>query len=264
MTIGRESQKQINSKNQDFWNELCGTSLAKHLGIVDFSKQSLKKFDRWYFDMYPYLKKHVRSIDIKNKTVLEIGLGYGTLSQYLAENVENYFGVDIAKGPVDMVNRRLEYMAKSQSASIQSCHNLQFEDQYFDAVVSIGCFHHTGSVERCVQEAFRVLKKGGYLLFMCYNKNSMRMLKKFPFQVFFNKQDPVTLNETASALYGANSDGDAAPFIELASKKYYYSICSKFSKVDITCENWEGEHRKLFLNNIAHILGLDLYVVCKK
>mgnify|MGYP003558160256 FL=1 len=44
----------INQANQVFWDEMCGTVLAKKLGITDFSAQSLAKFDQWFFDFYPF------------------------------------------------------------------------------------------------------------------------------------------------------------------------------------------------------------------
>jgi 2-polyprenyl-3-methyl-5-hydroxy-6-metoxy-1,4-benzoquinol methylase len=39
--------------------------------------------------------------------VLEVGLGYGTVSQRIAESGARYRGLDIAGGPISMVNDRL-------------------------------------------------------------------------------------------------------------------------------------------------------------
>ncbi len=38
---------------------------------------------------------------------------------------------------------------------------LPFEDGTFDYVYSIGCLHHTGDLERSVQEVHRVVVPGG-------------------------------------------------------------------------------------------------------
>lgn len=254
----------IDGSNQSFWNELCGTGLAKQLGIHDFSEWSLAKFDKWYFDFYPYLKKHLNMLNLTGNNVLEIGLGYGTVSTYLTDRADDYYAADIAQGPVNVVNTRLSYANKPQQALVQSCHNLNFADEFFDNVVSIGCFHHTGSVEKCINEACRVLKLGGQLLFMCYNKYSMRMLLKSPVEVFFNSTNPVRLSPANAKRYDANSDSKPAPFTELGSAGYYRKICSKFSDVNVTIENWDGAARKRYLDNIAKFLGLDLYVICKK
>jgi hypothetical protein len=74
------NQSDISSKNSNFWNELCGSQLAKYLGITDSSIESLKKFDDWYFGFYPYLYRHIPFEQLKNREVLEVGLGYGTVS----------------------------------------------------------------------------------------------------------------------------------------------------------------------------------------
>lgn len=254
----------INQANQSFWDEMCGTVLAKQLGINDFSVESLAKFDRWYFDFYPYLKKYLNKLDLKNNNVLEIGLGYGTVASYLAAQASDYHAVDIAQGPVNLVNRRLNYLNIPQQATVQNCHHLNFPDNFFDNIVSIGCFHHTGSVEKCINEAYRVLKPGGQLLFMCYNKHSLRMLRSAPFSIFLNPTNPLELSPKHAFLFDSNSDSAPAPFVELASRGYYRKICSKFAQVDITYENCDNRWRKYILNNIARILGLNIYVICKK
>lgn len=263
-TIVNVSENIVDRANQVFWDELCGTSLARQMGINDFSQQSLMKYDKWYFGLYPYLKKYINQLPLSGNSVLEIGLGYGTLSSYLAQEAGDYFAADIAQGPVDVVNIRLAYLNKKEQASVQSCHNLNFPNESFDNVVSIGCFHHTGSVKKCIDEAYRVLKPGGHLLFMCYNKQSMRMLKTSPFSVFFNSASPVELQPDDAYLYDYNSDSEPAPFTELGSAAYYRKICSNFSSVKISCENWDGAFRKYLLNNMARVLGLDLYIICKK
>ena len=98
----------ISSANENFWNELCGTQLANAIGVTDSSPASLKKFDDWYFDFYPYLFDHIPFDKLKNMDVLEVGLGYGTVSQRLAECGAKYQGLDIAASPVSMANHRLK------------------------------------------------------------------------------------------------------------------------------------------------------------
>ena len=78
-------QAAIDKMNSEFWNELCGTGLAKHLGITDHSPESLQRFDEGYFGMYPYLLPIIKPERAASKDVLEIGLGYGSLGQKLAE-----------------------------------------------------------------------------------------------------------------------------------------------------------------------------------
>ena len=80
-----QAQVEIDTQNAEFWNTLCGTALAQSLGIVDRSPESLRKFDNWYFRFYPYLSDHIPFHALRGRRVLEVGLGYGTVSQRLAE-----------------------------------------------------------------------------------------------------------------------------------------------------------------------------------
>lgn len=83
--------------NADFWDELCGSGAARALGIEDASKNSLDKFDSWYFEFYPYLKNYVSRFVQSKIRALEVGLGFGTLSQWMGEQGTPHIGLDIAR-----------------------------------------------------------------------------------------------------------------------------------------------------------------------
>ena len=167
-------QQKTDSSNADFWEELCGTQLAKSIGVNDDSPRSLKRFDDWYFGFYPYLFLHIPFEEIGGKDVLEIGLGYGTVSQRLAEMNCRYNGLDIAAGPVAMVNHRLKQADLEGMAVQGSILDAPFEDQSQDYVVAIGCLHHTGDLQAAINECHRVLRPGGKMIFMVYYAYSYR------------------------------------------------------------------------------------------
>ena len=96
----KNDQRYIDTCNAKFWNELCGTSLAQALGINKVTPQNLIRYDKAYMNYYPYLAKYVDNEEIRSKKTLEIGLGYGTLGHQLAKNGADYFGLDIAEGPL--------------------------------------------------------------------------------------------------------------------------------------------------------------------
>ena len=100
-------QSAVDAANSAFWNELCGSAAARDLGITGNDPASLKKFDEWYFEFYPYLDKFINFHSLRNREVLEVGLGYGTVGQKIAESGARYTGLDIAQGPVDGLNHRL-------------------------------------------------------------------------------------------------------------------------------------------------------------
>src|SRR3954469_19216054 len=100
----------VDARNAAFWDELCGTSLAQSIGVTDHSEDSLRRFDDAYMDLYPYLPAQLRPPRQAGEPLLEIGLGYGTVSQRLAEGGFDYHGLDIATGPVEIVRERLRML----------------------------------------------------------------------------------------------------------------------------------------------------------
>ena len=53
------TQAQVDVNNASFWSELCGTRLAREVGVTDASPESLARFDRAYMDFYPYLERYL-------------------------------------------------------------------------------------------------------------------------------------------------------------------------------------------------------------
>lgn len=276
-------QDNLNKLNAEFWNELCGTGLAQHVGIKDNSKESLKKFDDAYFDIYPYLLEHVKPEMMKGKKVLEIGLGYGSLSQAIAESGADYYGLDIAQGPVNMVNHRLNFIGSPENARQGNMLECPFDDETFDGVVSIGCFHHTGDVQRCFDETYRILKPGGRAVLMVYNRYSVRQwVKNFglTFRHFLGMSQSENLHEAGRAAYDATSSGAAAPDVHLSSISELKKMLNRFSKLSFQKENIDvyndfplfmrdkllakGYTREKMLGNVGKWMGLDVYIECIK
>lgn len=267
-------QETIDRQNAEFWNTLCGTTLARALGIEDGSLRSLERFDAWYLDLYPYLLQHVPVREMRGQEVLEVGLGYGTLSQQIALAGAQYAGLDIAQGPVDMVNSRLRQHGLEGSAVVGSMLTCPFPDESFDRVVSIGCFHHTGDTQRCLDEAWRVLKPGGQVHLMLYNRFSYRQWLRYPIATaraawaHFADNAMPQASESQRAAYDAHPDGKAAPETEFFSIRQVRSMMSRYAQVACTKENcddvrWRGKRvvsREALLRLIGRRAGLDIYI----
>lgn len=268
----------LDKQNAEFWNDLCGSGFARHLGITDHSDASLKKFDDAYFELYPYLLKHVPIEVMHGKKVLDIGLGYGTLGQAIAAAGANYQGLDIAEGPVKMMQHRLRMQGLPGDAMQGSMLDCPFGDESMDFVVSIGCFHHTGDVQRCFDETWRVLKPGGTAYLMVYNQLSYRQWLRWPLQTFkslFNQNnlpDSDDINDAQRKAYDADSTGQGAPETVFLSIKQLESMLSRFSSIKITKENcdhitFRGRvliPRVVLLSTLGRLLGLDLYIQVRK
>ena len=257
-------------QNADFWDELCGSALARALGIDAPSARSLARFDRAYLELYPYLSGYVRPAEWKDRRVVEIGLGYGTLGQQLLDAGARYTGIDIARGPAAMMNHRAQLVGRPPCAVRGSALALAIADHSIDGLVSIGCFHHTGSLEQCIRETHRVLKPGGVAIVMVYNQFSYRHWFRWPVTTarawLADRSDRhmSTAPVHQRKKYDANAAGAAAPETVFVSVDRLRRMFSGFRSVEISKENNTNLvriiPRRLLLPLLGRRLGLDLYV----
>jgi len=269
----------IDKANAEFWDELCGSWLAVSLGIKEITPDNLRRFDDAYFSLYPYLFEYFMTESLRGKKVLEIGLGYGSFGQALAEKGCDYHGLDIAAGPVGMMRYRLSHLGGSNwkgKVEIGSVLDIPYMDSSFDYVYSIGCLHHTGDIERSVSEVYRVLKTGGKAIIMLYNRYSFRLLFQVPIMRMVGMLSKTVKGETPQekirALYDTNIEGSAAPHTDFVTPYGAQQLFRRFSRVKIDIRNFDGYSfrkrtilkREKLLNNIGRVLGLDLYIIAEK
>jgi len=260
--------------NAEFWNEPCGSHAAEVLGVKDPSIESLKRFDEMYFSFYPYLASYIPFTELRGKDVLEVGLGYGTVSQRLAETGCTYSGLDIACGPVELVNHRLLQNHLRGRATQGSILEPPFREGSFDFIVAIGCLHHTGDLAGALTRCFDLLRKGGTLIVMVYSAYSYRRWKMaFSATLRYWRDEHrgyrgVIPSHSASerAAYDTDSSGTEAPHTDFISKRSLASMCATFTEFDANYENidngfpfWFAPRRTLLRTAIPRLIGLDLY-----
>ena len=268
-----EVENKLDIENAEYWDEPCGTNAFRDLGF-----ESKLEFDNWYFDFYPYLEKHIPFSEMSGKKVFEVGLGYGTVSQKIMEANAIYYGMDIAKGPVDLVQNCLEDLGVEGYVKQGSILECPYEDNSFDYIISIGCIHHTGDIKKSIEELHRILIKDGIGVIMIYNAFSYRQWISAPLitlKQLINEirgsENTRYAKEEERMKYDHNSNEVANPFTEFIGKKGLRKITKPlFSNTDIVIENIGDEG---FLSKIprniknkifGHIVGLDLYINLRK
>ena len=260
------TQVEIDRQNASFWTELCGSGLARSLGITGEEPDALERFDAHYFGFYPYLKGYVDRFELSGRPVLEIGLGYGTLGQYIAERGAVYHGLDIAPTPVAMMRHRLRLLAQEGDERVRQGSALDnpWPDARFDAVYSIGCLHHTGDLVRSVDEVHRILKPGGVAVVMLYNRHSARRLR-----AGFRARSAASIRGS----YDQNVEGEPAPHTDFTSRREARRLFGAFSRVKIDAQNLDAltfrgrailSRERALQTPIPRLLGLDLYIVAQK
>ena len=142
----------------------------------DYEKMSREHFDKQapVYDetntMYYSAKGKLSCKDItdfladKNfARLLDVGCGTGYLIQMLSEvkNV-NCVGLDLSQGMIDVARKK---NIPNAEFVLGKADELPFEDESFDIVTCSQSFHHYPNRVEAVEEAYRVLKKGGlYIL----------------------------------------------------------------------------------------------------
>jgi SAM-dependent methyltransferase len=272
------SQAAVDAENARFWDEPCGTQLARSLGLLEPSEANLRRFDEAFLRLYPYLESYVPRDSLAGRHVLEIGIGYGTLGQLLAECGCRYYGLDIAANPVALMEYRLARLTPGAQGTVQhgSALSIPHGNETFDYVYSIGCLHHTGDIGRAVGEVHRVLRHGGKAIVMLYNRHSFRQLTRgvaVRLRTALRFGSRVQAAQQVRGLYDADSTGEAAPCTEFVSKAEARRLFAAFRHVEIHKQNFDqlvllGGRivipRERFLTTLAHVVGLDLYILATK
>jgi ubiquinone/menaquinone biosynthesis C-methylase UbiE len=185
-----------------------------------------------------------------------------------------YVGLDIAAGPVDMVKLSAKQMNVPNAIGIQgSALNLPFGDSRFDCVVAIGSLHHTGNLDKAIEEVFRVLKPGGHFIGMVYNIFSFRNFVRSPlgtFRLLFSHDKArLIAGQKLRWMSDHDSTGVAAPTTEYLSKSALKRCLNEFSSVTIDKKNLDETpfiplRKHLIHTKLASKFGLDLYFSCIK
>jgi ubiquinone/menaquinone biosynthesis C-methylase UbiE len=102
----------------------------------------------------------------KINTVLELGCGVGLVSASLAETYHfTVYGTDYDKGQIQIAEK-LQPKMKHLFFQVENAARLSFEDSRFDLVLSQNVFHHIPNWENAVREIARVLRPGGYFIWL--------------------------------------------------------------------------------------------------
>jgi SAM-dependent methyltransferase len=252
------------SEVQAFWNaNPCQSDL------------SAQKERRQYFEEITYKRYHGREWHVpivarfeqfKRKDVLEIGCGIATDGLEFAKNGARYVGVDLTPDAIEMAKERFQLFNVPGTFHVVNAENgLPFPNDSFDHVYSFGVIHHSPNTEAIVDEMYRVLRPGGTLTVMLYNRSSINyrleimVVRKIGrwllFPSFMPKLLSITLGFDEWKLAGhrqilfkkrklskeewtsMNTDGPHCPLAKVYDHKEAAALFRKFT--DVKQEIWE-------------------------
>jgi SAM-dependent methyltransferase len=275
--MSQVTQASVDAANRQFWEDLCGSHLASTLGTIDGSPTSLAKFDEWYFAYYPYLIDFLQEQRWRDKRVLEVGIGYGSVGERLARTAGEFTALDIAITPIVGMQARLRNAGLRGTTIVGNVLDAPLPSDSFDCVVSIGCLHHTGDLPRALREIHRVLKPGGVAKIMIYSAYSYRRWVTAPHRTLsywladFTRAESIQASSRERAMYDTNLAGNAAPQTVFSSPRGVRRMAGAgWSHFEFSTQNAAAEPplhllpRPVLLRTIGRLAGIDLYCTMTK
>ncbi|MDW8238438.1 MAG: class I SAM-dependent methyltransferase [Acidobacteriota bacterium] len=133
-----------------------------------------EEIERRRFETEPHIPIVAQFDQFKDKDVLEVGCGIGTDGFQFARHGARYTGIDLAPTAVAITRERFELFGIPGRFEVANAEErIPFADASFDHVYSCGVIHHSPDTEAIVREMYRVLRPGGTLCVMIYNKTSI-------------------------------------------------------------------------------------------
>lgn len=171
--INENKDIELKERVRDFWNEQsCDTQTAQS---EKFSREYFEEIESFrYFDQ-PFIHSFAQFTRYRGKKVLEVGVGAGTdFIQWLRAGAEAS-GVDLTHEALQNLRHRIEVygLAAPERIEAADAESLPFASNTFDLGYSFGVLHHTPDTVRALGELVRVVKPGGEIKVMLYNRHSV-------------------------------------------------------------------------------------------
>lgn len=169
--MNNADSKKMQAEVERFWNAKPCDSDTSDRELL--SKDYFSDIERYRYALQPHIADLLDQLDLRAKRVLEIGTGAGTDARLMIRRGGEYHGINVDAGSSDMTRAALAAFGVSGEVRQASALSIPYADDFFDVVYSFGVLHHIPAVAGAVDEIRRVLKPGGRLVVMLYNRNSI-------------------------------------------------------------------------------------------
>lgn len=178
-----EQETQWQEANRSWWeNHPMRYDFSEEIGCKEFSKEFYEEINRRFFaDAQTFLPWKKIPFDalidfdsLRDKDVLEIGVGNGSHAQLLSSAAQSYTGIDLTDYAVRSTTERLRCFGLNKPTTRiirMDAERMEFADNSFDFIWSWGVIHHSANTKKILQEMHRVLKPGGQAITMVYHRN---------------------------------------------------------------------------------------------
>lgn len=174
-----EAAGEWQQENKSWWERnAMRYDWGRAVNYPEFSPEFFKEIDKRFFSkVYEFMPWEEIPFDhlidfrsLKEKDVLEIGVGLGSTAQLLARHARSFTGIDLTEYAVRGTRLRLKNAGLSGDIERMDAEEMSFADNTFDFIWSWGVIHHSSNTPRVISEIARVLRPGGKAVFMVYHR----------------------------------------------------------------------------------------------
>lgn len=165
--------EQLKAEVKAYWDrQSCDTW---HAQSGKFTRDYFEQIEQWRYADQPFTHSFAQFTRYHGKRVLEVGVGAGTdFIQWLRAGAIAS-GVDLTDEALANVTHRIDVyeLPKPECLKVADAEHLPFEPDSFDLGYSWGVLHHTPNTAQAVRELVRVVRPGGEIKIMLYNRRSL-------------------------------------------------------------------------------------------
>jgi ubiquinone/menaquinone biosynthesis C-methylase UbiE len=169
----KQPERELKGQVKDFWErQSCDTDQAKS---SKFSREYFEEIENWRYADQPFIHSFAQFTRYRGKRVVEVGFGAGTdFIQWLRAGARAS-GVDLTQEALDNLRHRIEIygLPSPEKIEVADAENLPFPSDQFDLGYSFGVLHHSPDTPKAISELVRVVRPGGQMKIMLYNRRSI-------------------------------------------------------------------------------------------
>lgn len=146
--------------------------------MIIFDKEALS-YDSWYKTKIGSFVDQLQTTlafnmlkPKKDMMVLDIGCGTGNFSIKLAEMGCKVIGIDVSDEMLNIAREKASNKKLDIEFYNMDVFKLKFDDDTFDAAISMAAFEFIKQPEKALEEIFRVVRKSGKIVIGTINKES--------------------------------------------------------------------------------------------
>jgi ubiquinone/menaquinone biosynthesis C-methylase UbiE len=143
--------------SEEYFREIDGRFLA-----------SVRKYMPWKNVPFEQL---IPFDQLRDKDVLEIGVGHGTHAQLITTHCRSFTGIDLTAYAAEITCKRFRLFKLPGNVLQMDAEEMGFPNSSFDFIWSWGVIHHSADTPRVLKEMHRVLRPNGKCVVMVYHQS---------------------------------------------------------------------------------------------